>query len=62
MSTHISNGHMDTTSAVAAVVSFGGAIAGELSPHPMQYVVWGIAIIAGLVSIVSGIKSILRDK
>lgn len=62
MNTHVQTGNMDSTSIISAAVSIGGAAVGEIAPHPMQYIVWVVAIIAGLVSIISGCRNMLRDR
>ncbi len=50
--------HLDSITTKAAGISIGGAAVGELSPHPMQIIVWCVAIASGLVAIVGGIVKI----
>lgn len=50
--------HLNSITTKAAGISIGGAALGELSPHPLQIVVWCIAIASGLVAIVGGIVKI----
>ena len=62
MSTQVHGGNMDSTSIVSAAVSIGGAAVGQIAPHPMQYIVWVVAIIAGIVSIIAGLRNMTRGR
>lgn len=44
----------DSLQAGSAVTSVTAATLGHVAPHPLQYVVWIVAIIAGIYSIYRG--------
>ena len=45
---------LDTIGRITTTTSIGGAVLGEVSPHPFQFWVWGIAAVSGLVAIALG--------
>lgn len=46
--------HIDSLQAGSAVTSVTAATLGHVAPHPLQYVVWIVAIVAGVYSIYRG--------
>ena len=49
---------LDTIGRITTTTSIGGAVIGEVSPHPLQLWVWGIAALSGLVAITLGVVRI----
>lgn len=54
--------HIDSLQAGSAVTSVTAATLGHMAPHPMQYAVWIVAIIAGVYSIYRGVVSERRER
>jgi hypothetical protein len=46
--------HVDTLQVGGAVTSVTAAAASHIAPHPLQYLVWIVAIVAGVFSIYRG--------
>ena len=46
--------HFDSLQAGSAATSVTAATLGHVAPHPLQYVVWIVAIVAGVYSIYRG--------
>lgn len=53
--------HVDSLQMGSAATSVTAAAASVVAPHPLQYVVWAVAIIAGLYSIYRGYTSDKRE-
>ena len=49
--------HLDSLQVGGAVTSVTAAAASTIAPHPLQYIAWVVAIIAGMISIYRGLAA-----